>query len=109
LKFEFNLSWNNVDNKIITRMIKYGIPLSLNFIFHWILSVSDRYLIGIFTTNKEVGLYSISYNISNSTINLLLGLLMMAAYPIIIKAWNEYDKEYVEEIMNRILKYYLLN
>lgn len=98
----------NIDKILLKRIFVFGMPLFLNTTLSWILSVSDRYLIGILSSYKDVGLYSISYNIGSQSLNIVFSSIMMGAYPLIIKAWNDHDKNYVENLISRLIKYFYI-
>lgn len=66
----------------------YGMPLVVSNLAAWILSLSDRYIIGLFRDNQEVGVYSLSYNIADKSLTLLVALFFMAAAPIGMRIWE---------------------
>lgn len=102
------ISLFNIDKNFLNRTMIFGIPLFLNTTLTWILSVSDRYLIGFLSSYKETGLYSISYSIGSQSLNLVFTSIMLGAYPLIIKAWNEHNQEYVENLISRLIKYFYI-
>lgn len=104
IKPDFNFSYFNKNFSI--KIFKYGFPLMFTSILTWILSVSDRYIIGFLRSSEEVGFYSISYSIGSQSLNLIVMMLMLAAFPIIIKAWNNHDKKYISVLLSRLVKYY---
>lgn len=106
--FKPKINLFNIDKKLLKRILIYGIPLFLNSTIAWILSVSDRYLIGFLSSYNETGLYSISYSIGSQSLTLVFTSIMIGAYPLIIKAWNEYNKEYVESLISRLIKYFYI-
>ena len=90
------------------RFFSYGSPLIGVSIATWVLSASDKYIIKIFRTSAEVGIYSISYSLVASGFTLLNASLMLGMYPVILQNWIEEDQESTEELIGKIIRYYLL-
>lgn len=57
MKAEFSLEW-------LKKSLAFGLPLIPHFLAGWMLTFSDRWMIGHFRTMEEVGLYSLAYNLS---------------------------------------------
>lgn len=108
IKVKPNFNFKTLNKNLIIRMSKFGIPLMVNSLLAWILSVSDRYLIGLLKSSSDVGLYSISYSIGDKSLKLVFTTLMLAAYPIIIKAWNRNNKQHVEKLLSKLIKYFFI-
>lgn len=99
---------NLFDIKIIKEMFKFGFPLVGVALTSWILSTSDRYIIRFFYTEKEVGLYSYAYSLGNNLFKLLIQFIILAAYPNIVKAWENEGKEKTENVIKYYLRLYFL-
>lgn len=105
--------WKYVDKtayapQLLKRFFKYGSPLIGVSVTTWVLSASDKYMIKIFQTSREVGVYSISYSLVAAGFTLVNTSLMLGLYPIILKTWKEHGKESTEELMGKVLRYYLI-
>ena len=96
------------DIKIIKEMFLYGFPLIGVAVTSWILNVSDRYVIKIFCSVSDVGLYSYAYSLGNSLFTLLTQFIMLGAYGNIVKAWENNGKEEANEVIKKYLKIYFL-
>lgn len=94
--------------QLFRRFFSYGSPLIGVSITTWILSASDKYVIKIYRTSAEVGIYSISYSLVAAGFTLVNTSLMLGLYPIILKTWKEHGKKGTEELMGKILRYYLI-
>ncbi|SHI69379.1 Membrane protein involved in the export of O-antigen and teichoic acid [Geosporobacter subterraneus DSM 17957] len=94
--------------QLLRRFFSYGSPLIGVSITTWILSASDKYVIKIYRTSAEVGIYSISYSLVAAGFTLVNTSLMLGLYPIILKTWKEHGKKGTEELMGKILRYYLI-
>ena len=101
-------SRKNFDINIIKKMFIFGFPLIGVSVTSWILNVSDRYIINIFYTASEVGIYSYAYSIGNSIFNLLIQFIMLGAYPKIVKTWEEEGKSETINIIKNYLTIYFL-
>lgn len=89
-------------------MFCYGFPLIATNLSAWILSLSDRYIIGFFRGSHEVGLYSISYSLADQTIHLILSLLVLASAPHVTRIWETKGVEETKLFITGITKFYLI-
>lgn len=82
------------DFSILRPLLKYGLPLVPTAIFVFVISSSDRYVIGFFMSVRDVGIYSAAYGIGSVTI-------MFSAYLLYIlrpTIYRLYDKRKVDEV-----------
>lgn len=100
--------WRNISSTLFKQFANYGPPISFSFLAFWMLSFSDRYLIEIFRETSEVGLYSVGYVISEKTLNFAYAILMLAAFPIIVDTWERRGREYTQELITELARYFLL-
>jgi len=89
-------------------MAKYGFPLVVGSLAAWILSLSDRYILAFFRGAQEVGIYSVSYTISEKGIILLTSLFMFASGPISINIWENEGMTKSQEFLTKLTRYYLI-
>lgn len=106
LKKYYNRKLFNI--KILKEMFKFGFPLIGVALTSWILSTSDRYIIRFFCTENEVGLYSYAYSLGNSLFKLIIEFIILAAYPNIVKAWENEGKEKTENVIKYYLRIYFI-
>ena len=102
------VSFKKFSCSIMMQFLNYGLPLTGSALSFWILSLSDRYIIQGFRGAKEVGLYSISYNAASKSLNLVVVVLMLAAFPVILNSWNSHGKETTERLISSLIRYYFL-
>jgi len=92
---------------MIRPYLSYGLPLVPTVIFGFIVSSSDRYVIGFFLGAEKVGVYSAAYGIGSV-------ILMFSAYIMYIlrpTVYNSFDKKKDDEVKTYLsysLKYLLL-
>jgi O-antigen/teichoic acid export membrane protein len=103
------VSWKESSSaELAKEMAKYGFPLVVGNLAAWILSLSDRYVLEFFRGAREVGIYSVSYAISEKSILLLASLFMLASGPISINIWEEEEITKSQEFLTRLTRYYLV-
>lgn len=66
MRFRFSAEW-------LRKSLAFGLPLVPHYFAGWMLTFSDRWIIGQFRSLKEVGLYSLAYNVA-----LVLNMVVMA-------------------------------
>lgn len=89
-------------------MWQYAWPLSLGNVAMWGLRVSDLFIIGALWPARDVGLYSVSYNISAKSIELLVALFLLGVSPLIYRAWETEGREATETTLTMITRVYLI-
>lgn len=98
----------HIRSKTTSEMAKYGIPVVAVNIASWVMSLSDRYLLEFFRGSYEVGLYSVSYTISEMSMFMVAMLFMQASTPIAYKIWETQGREASREFLNKLTRYYLV-
>lgn len=89
-------------------MAKYSFPLVVGNLAAWVLSLSDRYVIELFRSSQEVGVYSASYNISNHSVMLITTLFMLASGPILMDIGEKKGIAKCKEFSTKVTRYYLM-
>lgn len=87
---------------------KYAWPLGLGNLAMWGLRLSDRYVIGVFRPGDEVGLYSVAYDISGKSIDVLVALFLLSQGPIIMNLWEAKGRESTEKATAMIARVYII-
>lgn len=99
--FSFNYS-------IFRKLFLFGFPLMGVAITSWVLNVSDRFIIKLFYSENEVGLYSYAYTLATSIFNLLVQFIMLGAFPNIVAAWENGGKKKACSVIQGYLKIYFI-
>jgi len=89
-------------------MAMYSFPLVVGNLAAWILRLSDRYVLEFFRGSFEVGLYSVSYRISESSIMLLTSLFALAFNPLSISVWEKQGEEAARRFLKQGTRYFLI-
>jgi O-antigen/teichoic acid export membrane protein len=71
------------------QLATYGFPVSASLVLGVVLSDGDRYLLQFLAGDRQVGLYSVVYQIANGSLAVLYPLPMAAAYPRIVMLWDD--------------------
>lgn len=87
LKFFFKIK---IDKKWIKRGVLVGATMFLSTICLKIIEYSDRYLIVLFTSKKELGIYSVFFQLVNVVNVIVFTMYISFLYPSIIK--GVYDR-----------------
>lgn len=103
-----SITFTGLDLSLVKEMARYSFPLVIGNLAAWVLSLSDRYILEFFRGSIEVGLYSVSYNISQKSIMLLSTLFKLASDPISVHIWEKEGKEKGKEYVSKITRYYLI-
>jgi O-antigen/teichoic acid export membrane protein len=87
---------------------QYAWPLTLGNVAMWGLQVSDLFIIGSFWPARDVGLYSVSYNISAKSIELLVALFLLSVSPLVYSTWETEGREATEMTLTMVTRVYLI-
>ncbi|MFC1951161.1 flippase [Chloroflexota bacterium] len=87
--------------------LRYGLPIIPNEAMIWIITFSDRYLIGYFMEAEDVGIYTAAYRICN-IIYLIPAILRVALFPTIAKLFDENNIEKTKTYLKYTLKYLMI-
>ena len=90
------------------KMAGYSFPLVLANLAAWILSLSDRYVLVFFRGSQEVGIYSVSYAISEYSILFIALLFMLSGGPMGMNIWEKEGVEKSREFVSKTTRYYLM-
>ncbi len=82
----------SVDLKIITKLIKEGMPIALVSLLGGLLMVTDRYVIGYFLDTETTGVYGVGI-LAFSGVLLIPTLLSQYYYPKIAKLYGSNEKK----------------
>jgi O-antigen/teichoic acid export membrane protein len=87
---------------------QYAWPLALGSVAMWGLRLSDLFIISSFRPEREVGIYSVSYNISAKSIELLVALFLLSVSPLVYNTWESKGQAATEKTLTMVTRVYLL-
>lgn len=87
--------------------LKYGLPLVPTGAMLWIMSSSDRYMIGYFMQSEDVGIYTAAYTLTHVT-SLFISPLRTVLLPTISKSYDNGNIAKTRTYFKYSLKYLLM-
>lgn len=90
--------------KSLGSMLLYSLPLIPSAAFGWIRNLSDRFLIKMYLTQADVGIFSFAVNFPNMLSFILVVPLFLAWIPY---AFSVKDKPELPQLISRVLTYFL--
>ncbi|MGD9153338.1 MAG: oligosaccharide flippase family protein [Gammaproteobacteria bacterium] len=107
-----NYRWLNVKINLFNyaafkQILFYAAPLSVNFGLNYLIANSDRWLIASLLSIKQAGLYSAAYNLPLYCLSLIMTVVNLAAYPIIMKAYEQQGDEAAKSYLSKQLLLFL--
>jgi O-antigen/teichoic acid export membrane protein len=88
----------------IKRYLKWGVPLAPNSAIMWVISASDRYIIGYLLGVSAAGIYSAAYGIG-AYASFALYPIGIVLYPIISRTYDEGNLTECRNYLQNSLKY----
>ena len=101
-------TWCDFDFAVLKKLWAYGAPLTLLYLFVMIIGFSDRIFIDVMLGSDAVGLYSAGYDLTQYTIAIVASIVHLAAFPIILKAYEDEGPDKAKILMATSLRVLLL-
>ncbi len=93
---------------IMREIVHFSIFISLGNAAYWLLSLSDRWLLRIMRGAGDVGLYSVSYDLTSKTTMLFVAAFGLALQPLSISSWESHGRKSTEHFLASSTRSYLL-
>ncbi|MEE3235105.1 MAG: polysaccharide biosynthesis C-terminal domain-containing protein [Candidatus Latescibacterota bacterium] len=93
-----------IDWKTLKIYLSYSLPLVPMGILYWTIQMSDRYLIDLFLSKKEVGRYAATYTLGG-LISFVYGPIFAFLMPAATKLWENNQLDDLRQFFLRSLKY----
>lgn len=90
-------------NVFLLSMLQYGLPMLGWFLATSLINITDRYVLAIFTSTTEVGLYSANVAIVASALGLVFAPFIKAIHPIIMNTSRDDNND--KEVSNLMSKF----
>ena len=103
---DFRLEYFNFQDGL--KMFEYAWPLTIGSVAMWGLRLSDLFIINFFRSDHDVGLYTVSYNISAKSIELLVSLFLLSVSPLIMNTWVREGRSVTEANLAMVTRVYLI-
>jgi len=92
----------NFNHSFLIGMIRFGVPLSISGLSSRFLNMGDRYILGLLTDMKTVGIYAIGYKIANLVDTLIIQSFQNAFIPM---AWKKVSTQNSKRFYAKTLTY----
>ena len=80
---------DNADARLSAEMLRYGLPLTLNFFAILIVDVADRFMIGNLLGSAHVAPYAVAYDLVQQSVSPMMSVLFLVAFPLIVRAFED--------------------
>ncbi len=67
-------------------LLRYGLPLAGTYALDYVVSTSDRLLLGVIASTEAAGLYAPAYDLCQQALWALMIIVNLAAYPLAVRA-----------------------
>jgi O-antigen/teichoic acid export membrane protein len=94
--------------KGMKKYFMYSIPLIPTSWFLWVMNSSDRLFISHYWGLKELGVYSLVYNLGYFIVGFIFDSIFLFYSPLVTRLWNEDKKDKAKEMMEYTIKYGLM-
>lgn len=81
------------DREVVRQLLVYGLPLTLTMALGVVVGSADRFLLNWFLGTESTGLYSVSYDLAQNTVGMLMMVVNLAAYPLAVRALENNGRE----------------
>ncbi|WP_087974157.1 oligosaccharide flippase family protein [Oceanobacillus rekensis] len=92
LKYWLKFRFKYIKISIIKESLKYGFPLTISTGLTVIIDSSDRWTLAMLGNQEMVGIYSVTYDLIQRTIGVLLVIINTSSLPLIISYYEKKDK-----------------
>jgi len=91
----------------IKEYLNFGVPTISGNISSWVVTSSDRFIIGYFLGLTSVGIYTVGYRLGNF-LSIPIGIISFVLVPTLSKLYDEGRIKEVKTYLRYLLKYFLL-
>jgi len=87
------LEKKSYNKELFRKIFNYGLPLAAAALIEEATKITDRFMLAGIQGKSQAGLYAVGYDLSGSSIIMIMSALNIAAYPVIIKLLDNDSKE----------------
>jgi len=103
----YRVSLSSVSGKLAGQLMSFGLPLLATELAYMLLTYADRYMILFYHGEKELGIYSVGYNLAMYVAQIVTFSLSYAIIPLYVKIYTEKGRQETAKFLSDCL-YYLL-
>jgi O-antigen/teichoic acid export membrane protein len=91
--YSYRTDWRGIrlklNPKLLSKICRYGLPLSTTVALTSVINSSDRFLIAALLGTGSVGLYSVGADLATQTVGVLMNTVYLAVFPLAVRAWEQ--------------------
>lgn len=96
------------DPALARKVMAYGVPLAATSVLAFLVSGSDRFMLAWYLDTGAAGQYVVGYDLAQFTLGLLLNIVNLAAYPLIVSAFEKNGEEAARRMLRWTLQLLLM-
>jgi len=96
------------DPELARQLARYGLPLAATSALAFVISSSDRFMLAGFIDQAAAGQYAVGYDLAQFTLGMLLAIVNLAAYPLIVSAFEKDGSAAAQEMLRWTLRLLLV-
>jgi O-antigen/teichoic acid export membrane protein len=100
-----SLSLRLLDFSEIKRYLNYGFPLMLYTLSAYLMRYTDRFMISYLRDTSEVGLYSFACLLPQRSIEILIDVIALGAFPIIVREWENSRRDAALNLTSELARF----
>ena len=110
--WETRKSWRNVrignlDSSFLRELFVYGLPLIGVFGLEYVISTSDRFMLGWLLDTSATGTYSAAYDLTNQSLTLCMSVVYLAGYPLVVRKLEAEGQQAAYSLLSKYLSAFL--
>jgi O-antigen/teichoic acid export membrane protein len=82
------VSLRDADRALLRDLARYGLPFTAVFALEFVVSTSDRLLLGAYHGPRAVGEYAAPYDLAQQSLGMLMIAVNLAAYPMAVRTYE---------------------
>lgn len=86
----------------------YGLPLAASSVLAFLINASDRFMLAAYIDTAAAGQYAVGYDLAQFTLGLILSIVNLAAYPLVLTAFEKEGEESARNMLRFTLQLMLL-
>ncbi len=80
-----------LDRALAAEVVRFGLPFALSMLMAGLFTSGVRALVAALTTQRELGLYTAAYALSQNVLLVMAGAIGYATYPLAVRAYERGD------------------
>jgi len=94
--------------RLAREIAAYSLPLVAGNLAAWVLSLGDRYVLAVFRSSYEVGIYAAAYSIAEKSILVISTLFMFASGPLLVEICETRGAAASGILLTSVMRAYLI-